>query len=266
MSEPCRHPAWAGSFYPESATELAHQIKSFPCGSSLPQGRLRGIILPHAGYTYSGYTAAQAQATIAKTQAKHIILLGPDHHVGMMANHVSTNATWQTPLGEIAISPLAKKLLQDAPTLFQSNPLSEAKEHSLEVLVPYLQSWLEDFDLLPIVTCQTNPKELAVALAPHIHDDSLLVISSDLSHFLSDDEARLKDHETIAAILDLNLDHLRLNDNKACGLTGICALIHLAKQYAWQPHLLHYATSSETSGDRSRVVGYTSIGFYEDDQ
>ncbi|MDA3972068.1 MAG: AmmeMemoRadiSam system protein B [Desulfobulbaceae bacterium] len=258
-----RTPAWAGSFYPADKESLANQIEAFACETTVSQGRLRGMIMPHAGYIYSGYTAAQARKDVQQTRPKHIILLGPDHHVGMSTSHITHKEYWQSPLGSVPVSKNSARLLDQHPQLFQHNSLSDAKEHSLEVIVPFLQAWLEKFDLLPIVIGQVDPEQLAQALTPYITAETLLVVSSDLSHFLSDDEARAKDENTLAAILDMNLAELAMNTNNACGLTPICTLLNLAQKFSWQPRLLHYSTSGDTSGDYSRVVGYAAIGFYE---
>lgn len=260
-----RTPAWAGSFYPADQESLKKQIESFGCAGSVTKGILRGMVMPHAGYIYSGYTAAQARKDIQHTRPNHIILLGPDHHVGMATSHITNKQYWQSPLGTVPISANAHQLLHQYPNLFQYNELSDAKEHSLEVIVPFLQSWLESFDLLPIVLGQVRPEPLAAALTPYLTPDTLLVVSSDLSHFLSDDEARGKDKKTLAAILDMNFERLAVNNNMACGLTPICTLLSLAQKFAWQPKLLHYSTSGDTSGDYSRVVGYGAIGFYEEE-
>ncbi len=264
--EQIRYPAWAGSFYPADKNELTDQIKSLAGRPAQTSGILRGIIMPHAGYIYSGHTASYAEQDIHENKPETIILMGPDHHVGMATSHVCQKKYWQTPLGDVKISPHAHELLAGHPNLFQENPLADQKEHSLEVIVPFLQSWLAEFQIIPIVTGQIDPIALASALMPLLNNDTLLVISSDLSHFLSDNMARTKDRQTITAILEMDMDHLAINDNKACGLTPIIALLTIAQKLDWHPRLLHYSNSGDISGDTDRVVGYATIGLYEEVQ
>lgn len=261
-----RTPAWAGSFYPANRQELQHQIKTLSTKSQKTGGNLRAMIMPHAGYVYSGHTASYAENDLKKKQPKQIILLGPDHHVGMPTSHVCQKDFWQTPLGDVKISAHSELLQQQHPDIFNLNPLSDQKEHALEVIVPFLQTWLNDFDLLPIVTGQVAPDKLAQAITPLLTDDTVLVISSDLSHFLTDQGAQTKDTETIEAILSLNIQELLMGQNKACGLIPICALLAIATVKNWKPYVLHYSNSGDVSGDKDRVVGYATIGFYEGDQ
>jgi AmmeMemoRadiSam system protein B len=260
-----RKPAWAGSFYPADPDELSRQIKTMAQQATVHSGQLRAVIMPHAGYIYSGTTASYAEHDIRKANPKTIILLGPDHHVGMAASHICREEYWQSPLGRVKLSKKTEELLERYPRIFRHNSLSDQKEHSLEVIVPFLQTWLDNFELLPVVTGQVDPEPLAAALLPLLDNNTLLVISSDLSHFLNDAEARNKDADTINAILNMDIQQLALHDNRACGLIPIAVLISIAETLKWQPQLLHYATSSDSSGDKSRVVGYAAIGFYEED-
>ena len=261
-----RYPTWAGSFYPQAAEDLEHTINTLAPDHPASSKQLRGMIMPHAGYVYSGATASYAGADIKKMAPATIVLLGPDHHVGLSASHICQKKIWQTPLGEIPLSAKNKKLLQDHRHLFVDHPLSDRKEHSLEVILPFLQSWIESFELTPIVTGQVDPTELALAISPLIGEDALLIVSSDLSHFLPAQEAEEKDLATIDAILNMDKEGLSVNNNKACGLTAIMTLLVLAQQQKWTPHLLHYSHSGKTSGEMNRVVGYTTIGFYQEDK
>ncbi len=266
MSPPTyRTPAWAGSFYPANVHNLQNQIKHVAQTTLDVKKGLRGIIMPHAGYIYSGRTASYAEQDLKEKQPTHIILLGPDHHVGMGASHISQKDFWLTPLGKVSISKNSQLLQHQHPGIFKHNVVSEEKEHSLEVIVPFLQTWLHNFDLLPIVTGQIDPHQLATAITPLLSDDTVLVVSSDLSHFLTDRNARNKDADTIESILNLKHNDLAINNNKACGLVPICSLLSIAQSMHWQPRLLHYSNSGEVSGDNNRVVGYATIGFYAED-
>ncbi len=268
MSSSIRSPRWAGSFYPENPDSLRLLIQDLhkqATGDKIDLGsaKLRALILPHAGYVYSGPTAAHGTILLQDQHFKTVILMGPAHHVGVAGSAVSRAATYRTPLGDIPLSPLGGELQGSHPDLFQENISSEQAEHSLEVILPFLQESLGDFTLVPLVVGQTSTERTAQALAPLIDDDVLVVISSDLSHFLDYDSAVHKDRQTLNAILDGDMASLQDNDNKACGMVGIEILLHLAAMKNWQARLLHYANSGDTAGDRDRVVGYGAMAFTE---
>lgn len=262
---PCR---WADSFYPADPASLRALIRDLHTQAAarhldLGSSRLRALILPHAGYIFSGLTAAHGTSLLHTRHYKTILLLGPAHHVGVAGCAVSAADTYRTPLGDIPLSDLGATLLADYPHLFQHNIASEQAEHSLEVILPFLQESLKSFNLLPLVVGQADGAATAQALAPLVNDDFLVVVSSDLSHFLDYDEAVARDHQTLQAIIDFDLKALAANDNQACGMAGIRILLHLARAKGWQPQLLHYTNSGDTAGDRSRVVGYGAIAFTE---
>jgi hypothetical protein len=269
MSSSIRPPRWAGSFYPDNPSHLRTLISDLHQQAlagkiDLKGGKLRALILPHAGYIYSGLTAAHGTILLQESPAKTVILLGPAHHVGVTGTAVSRAVTYCTPLGDIPLSPLGSKLQKNHPDLFEENIASEQAEHSLEVILPFLQEALGDFNLVPLVIGQADTKKTAQALLPFLTDDVLVVVSSDLSHFLDYASAVHKDRQTLKAILDMDTNALIHNDNKACGMVGIQILLVLARLKNWRPHLLHYANSGDTAGDRNRVVGYGAIAFTED--
>lgn len=268
MASSIRSPRWAGSFYPENPDTLRSSIQNLHKQASaekvdLGDAQLRALILPHAGYIYSGFTAAHGTILLKDHHFKTVILLGPAHHVGVAGAAVSNAARYRTPLGDIPLKPQGEMLQKNYPNLFQENISSEQAEHSLEVILPFLQESLGDFNLVPLVVGQTDTEMTARALAPLLDDDALVVVSSDLSHFLNYDSAVHKDKQTIRSILDMDIPALLDNDNKACGMVGIQILLHLARMKNWRPTLLHYANSGDTTGDRDRVVGYGSIAFTE---
>jgi hypothetical protein len=271
MSSAIRLPRWAGSFYPDDPGRLRALIADLHRRAKadrleLDGTRLRALILPHAGYIYSGLTAAHGTSLLAGQSRQTVLLLGPAHHVGVAGIAVSRAATYRTPLGDIRLSPLGGTLARKHPDLFQENIAAEQAEHSLEVILPFLQEALGDFSLLPLVVGRTNTQHTAQALAPLISEDVLVVVSSDLSHFLDYDSAVRKDRQTLQAIVDMDLATLAYDDNMACGMVGIQILIHLARLKKWRPRLLHYTNSGDTAGDRQRVVGYGAIAFSEEDQ
>jgi AmmeMemoRadiSam system protein B/AmmeMemoRadiSam system protein A len=264
-----RKPAYAGSFYPETHAELTALIKHLISGvkqshiNSPPNTSLRALIMPHAGYIYSGLTAAHISLVLKENQFKRVMVLAPDHRVGFTGGAISDVTAYETPLGLIPLN-------QDAATLrgnkylFQAIPASDRLEHSVEVVLPFLQYFLKNFELIPIVLGRGSDlaDRVSSALDPLMDQNTLLVASSDLSHYLSYPEAVDRDRETIKMILDLNAGKLLTRENAACGKIPILVVINMARRHGWQPMLLHYSNSGDTSGDRSRVVGYAAIAFY----
>ncbi len=269
MSSSIRPPRWAGSFYPENPESLRLLIQDLHHQAmadkvDLDDKKVRALILPHAGYIYSGLTAAHGTILLQGQKVNTVFLLGPAHHVGVAGSAISRATTYTTPLGDISLSPLGETLQKEHPDLFQENISSEQAEHSLEVILPFLQEALGDFKLMPLVVGQTDTAGTAQALAPLVKDDDLLVISSDLSHFLDYKSAVSKDRQTLEAVVDMDMTALLYNDNMACGMVGIQILLHLARLKKWRPQLIHYSNSGDTAGDRDRVVGYGAIAFTQE--
>jgi AmmeMemoRadiSam system protein B/AmmeMemoRadiSam system protein A len=264
-----RQPVRAGSFYPAEAAELTGMIdrltqKAQKTRIRLPRDKvLKALIMPHAGYIYSGWTAAHASLVLKKNQFSKVILMGPDHRIGIRNGAICDVAAYQTPLGRIDLHADAAKLRRQ-PALFQSLPVSRDKEHSLEVILPFLHAYLGEFELVPIVIGQANVGALAEALSDIIDDNTLLVVSSDLSHFLDYPDAVAMDRETVRGVIDMNPVILTSRANRACGLMPLLILMEIASRNHWQPVLLHYSNSGDTAGSRSRVVGYTTIAFFGD--
>lgn len=261
-----RSAVWAGIFYPAKSEALRTQIAHL-CNQArqtspplAEHGALRALILPHAGYPFSGQTAAHAARVLAPNKFTKVILIGPDHQVGFRGGAISTATGYSTPLGTIPLHGDAQKLLKQT-DLFHSSTISDQREHSIEVILPFLQYLLGDFSLVPIVLGPGKTEDIAEALRPLINDQTLLVISSDLSHYLPYKEAEVKDQHTIAGILKLDATVLAEN-NSACGKYGLQLLLYLAKKLAWQPVLLHYANSGDTAGSKERVVGYSAMAFF----
>lgn len=269
FSDTVRKPVWAGLFYESDPSALAQSIdqltrKARETRISLPKGkRLRAIIMPHAGYVYSGWTAAHAARVLSPNQFSKVILLGPDHRIGLQRAAICDATAYETPLGKIHLHKDSARLRLQ-PDLFEPLPVSRDREHSLEVLLPFLQRYLHDFQLIPVVAGQGPVPQLAHALDSIIDQDTLLVISSDLSHFLSYAEALVRDRETIDEIINLRPDKLVKEDNRACGKIPLLILTKIALRHHWQPLLLHYSNSGDTAGDRSRVVGYAAVTFWEE--
>jgi AmmeMemoRadiSam system protein B/AmmeMemoRadiSam system protein A len=264
-----RKPVCAGSFYPDTPEELTAIIKQFvnrvkPIHVDRPShSSLKALIIPHAGYIYSGWTASQISLVLKENQFKRVIVMGPDHRIGFQGGAISDVSAYETPLGRIPLNKDAVSLRKKK-DLFRAIPDSDRFEHSVEVVLPYLQYFLKQFEMIPVVLGQGRnlAEKVTAAFDPLQDHTTLLVASSDLSHYLPYQEAVARDRETIKMILNLNADQLKKRENAACGKIPILVIINMAQRHNWHPVLLHYSNSGDTAGDRSRVVGYAAIAFY----
>lgn len=262
-----RKPVYAGSFYPASKDELSKDIARYTRearGSSVkipPGAKLKALILPHAGYIYSGRTAAYASLTLKGQRFSRVVVMGPDHRVGFSGVSISAAEAYETPLGLIRLHDDAARLRKSG-GLFRCVAASDKAEHSVEVVLPFLQTSAGSFTLIPLVMGPGDVGAYASTVCALADDDTLLVASSDLSHFLPQDRAAARDRQTISQITSLNGDGLARDDNRACGAIPIRVILECARQRGWKAQLLHYATSAEASGDTSRVVGYAAIAFF----
>lgn len=261
-----RPAAVAGAFYPGQAETLAQEVDALllaaataATGAPLP----KALIVPHAGYIYSGPVAANAYARIRAGRGliKRVVLLGPVHRVPVRGLALPEAGAFATPLGVVPLDKVAVNAIAQLPQVVISGP-AHALEHSLEVQLPFLQKTLLDFSLVPLAVGDATPEEVAEVLerlwgGP----ETLIVISSDLSHFLSYAAAKNIDGDTARRILDLRGP---LGHDQACGGTPINGLLLAARRHHLQPQLLDLRNSGDTAGDRSRVVGYGSFAFFEE--
>lgn len=256
-----RSPAVAGSFYPAAAPVLAQQIDRFvERAPARPAAPPVALIVPHAGYVYSGPVAASAYARLLplKGKVRHVLLLGPCHFVPMNGlAHPDTDAL-RTPLGDV---PLDDVLLERAEATRHviASAVAHRGEHSLEVQLPFLQRVLGDFDVLPLVVGTASAEEVADVLDTLWMEDVLPIISSDLSHYLPYETARRVDEDTAHHILQLEGP---LDGERACGATAINGLLRVARRRGLHAELLDLRNSGDTAGDRREVVGYGSFAFY----
>jgi AmmeMemoRadiSam system protein B len=261
--EGIRRPAVAGSFYPGRTTALAAMVSTLLADASTSaraDGLPKALIVPHAGYVYSGATAARAYAGLAAARAaiRRVVLLGPVHRVAVRGLALPGVARFATPLGEVALDLAAIAAIRDLPQVVDSAP-AHAHEHALEVQLPFLQSVLDDFTLVPLAVGDATPADVAEVLerlwgGP----ETLIVISSDLSHFLPYAAAQQVDRETAQTILDLQPT---LSHDQACGGTPVNGLLLAARRHGLRPSLLAQCNSGDTAGDKQRVVGYASFAF-----
>lgn len=258
-----RYPYVAGSFYPAKPFELSIIIDNFlDQANPPPGGRLCALICPHAGYVFSGPVAAYGYKllkNLEQTEQWRIILLGPSHFASFLGAAVSLADFWQTSLGQVKVlKDLGQQLLSKQ---IINLPTAQEKEHSLETQIPFLQKTLKNFAILPIVAGDINPLELAQILKPLITNQTLLIISSDLSHYYSYQQANILDNIANLAIPNLDIKKTE-KEVEACGKIGILTLMHLARELSWRGQLLKYQNSGDTLGDKSRVVGYGAYAFY----
>lgn len=258
-----RKPALAGLFYPAAADELRAQLKGLLADTTPSNNeRPRAIIVPHAGYIYSGAAAAQAYARLApwREQIKHVLVLGPPHRVPMCGLALSSATAFATPLGDLPLdrSTMAAFTCEHDVAV---NDLAHAPEYSIEVQLPFLQTVLGDINILPLLVADPSPARLAELLAPSWErDDTLIVISTDLSHFLNDEAARRRDSETDETIM--NLDATRIGPEQACGCRPLNGLLHLAARRAAHIERLALCNSGDSAGSRARVVGYAAYALH----
>lgn len=250
-----REPAVAGVFYPENPIPLQHQIDDMLSSRQGLPLIPKALIVPHAGYIYSGPIAASAYRLLQDQAHKirRVVLLGPSHQVAFRGIAAPEEDLFHTPLGNISIDRQSIRQLQSQNLI---NVRSDAHrwEHSLEVQLPFLQRVLGEFALLPLVVGDASPQEVANALrASWGGEETLIVVSSDLSHYHPYSEARQIDRETSAMIESLNGT---LNGEQACGCRAVNGLLTLAQEKQLSITTLDVRNSGDTAGDRDRVVGY----------
>jgi AmmeMemoRadiSam system protein B len=222
----------------------------------------KALIVPHAGYIYSGSTAALAYARLlpARRSIRRVVLLGPVHRVPVRGLALPGVSAFATPLGEIEIDPAAVAAISPLRQVVVS-PAAHALEHSLEVQLPFLQTVLADFTLLPLAVGEATAAEVAQVLAALWGGpETLIVISSDLSHFLPYRTAQAVDQATVQRILALNGP---LTHDQACGGTPVNGLLLAAQAQHLRPELLGLCNSGDTAGEQGRVVGYAAFAFLE---
>ncbi len=260
-----RPAAVAGMFYPGDPVELTHDVDAMlaEAEARAPHFQPKALIAPHAGYIYSGPVAASAYSLLKPVaqRIRRVVLLGPTHRVAVRGLALPGAIAFSTPLGTIAIDEAAAQQIAGMPQVTVS-PQAHALEHSLEVHLPFLQTMLPDFKLLPLAVGMASPEEVMEVLETLWGgDETLIVISSDLSHFLPYDLAKQMDDETARAIL-----HLRqpVSHEQACGGTPVNGLILAARHHHLTPHLLDLRNSGDTAGSRDSVVGYGAFAFTEE--
>lgn len=285
MEARVRRPAVAGQFYPGRTEDLQTEINRCLRGAagSEDAAPVRALIAPHAGYTYSGPTAGKAYARLKeRTDIRRVVVLAPTHRVAMRGISVGNYTAYQTPLGSIPVDTAACERLVEAHDLITTREDAHALEHSLEVQLPFLQTVLADWKLVPVVCGQLDPHQVR-AIARHLRDqlwgaDTLWVVSSDFTHFgrsfgyapfQKDVPERIKelDGGAIDAILarepDTFLDYIEKTGATICGRMPIAILLAALQRDTenWQVELVEYTTSGKMTGDYRHSVSYASLAF-----
>jgi len=259
-----RLPAVAGLFYPDDPYELRAVVRGFlDAAAPLPPGRPKVLIVPHAGYVYSGPVAASAYRGLVglADSIERVVLAGPSHRVPVPGIAVPEVAAFDTPLGRVPLDAETVARLLSLPHVYGTN-LPHRMEHSLEVQLPFLQMTLEDFKLVPLAVGDASAATVAAVLeACWGGPETLIVISTDLSHYRDYDSARRADTATARAILQREDD---FRDEQACGCRLLNGLMRIARARDLRVEELDLRNSGDTSGDRSRVVGYGAFALYGD--
>lgn len=256
---PVRPPAVDGLFYPNEPDELADAITS--CFADAVQLSAdapvpKALVVPHAGYVYSGPIAGSGYLRLrtASGTIRRVVLLGPSHWVPVRGLAVSSAAAFETPFGLVPVDDTARRTALEHPSVGVGD-LAHAREHSLEVQLPFLQAVLDSFDVLPLVVGHVDDEAIAEVLASLAGGaETLIVISTDLSHYEPYEVARVRDQHTASAIVALAPD--RIDDHDACGAYPLRGLLRWARAEGLRVEQLDLRNSGDTAGDHSKVVGY----------
>ncbi len=257
-----RPTAVAGVFYDDDPDVLAPAVDAYvaaapPSDAASP----KAMIGPHAGYVYSGPTAGVAYAALAARRGdiSRVVLAGPAHRVAIRGVGISTASHWASPLGPVEVDWAASDQLVER-GLAVDGDIAHAPEHSLEVHLPFLQRTLGTFTLVPLIVGQATPEQVAAAYDEVWGgEETLVVVSSDLSHYLDHDTATARDRRTAEAVLEGRVADIASDD--ACGAVPIRGLLVCARRRGMEARLLDLRTSGDTAGDRRRVVGYGAFAF-----
>lgn len=257
-----RPPAVAGLFYPRDPGELRAEVEAFLAAADPPPGPApAALVAPHAGYVYSGPVAASAFATLGarRDEIRRVVLLGPSHYIAFDGLALAPQRAFRTPLGDVEVDPAAAAAIRDLPQVALLEA-PHAREHALEVELPFLQVVLAGFTLVPLAVGDAAPDEVAEVLARLDADaDTLVVVSTDLSHYLDYDSAQARDRATGRAIVELDAGRIGAHD--ACGRVPLNGLLVRARERGWRARELDRRSSGDTAGPRDRVVGYGAYAF-----
>jgi len=261
MAPSVRAPAVAGTFYPAEPGRLAADVRSYLAATETQTlgFALRILVVPHAGYMYSGPVAATGYRILEGVEApRRIVMIGPSHYEPFSGLALPGVELLETPLGMVAVDMECANDAQSSALVIDS-VAAHRREHSLEVQLPFLQVVVPDVPVVPLLTGAVDAVEAADVVAPLLDDTTLLLISSDLSHFHDATTARRIDAGTAESIR--RLDPVALDRESACGRTGIQIALHLARRNGYEADVLDLRNSADTAGHPERVVGYGTFAF-----
>ena len=263
-----RPPAVAGRFYPANPAHLQDAVDSYLDGAPARElGDVRAVIAPHAGYPYSGPIAGYSfRALTGKPERRYTVyLMGPAHYVPVDGVAIGLVERFDTPLGSVPVAVEEAEALAERGAPFREERQAHTREHCLEVELPFLQTVLPDFQIVPLLFGDVDPEPVTRNLAELMTDDPqrLIVVSSDLSHYHHYEAAQRIDQAFLEAVVAGDAD--RAARGEACGISPILTLMAIAERLDWQPTLLHYRNSGDTGGDKSEVVGYAAVAYMAPD-
>jgi len=251
-------------FYPARADELGRQVQAHLANARDLGAAPKAIVVPHAGYVYSGDVAAEGYAQLRPhaDTIRRVVLIGPSHRVAFHGLALPAATAFDTPFGRVEVDSAARALLANHPAVVVSDR-AHALEHSLEVQLPFLQSVLTDFQLVPLVAGDVAAADVADVLTTLWGGaETVIVVSTDLSHFHDYRSAQALDADTAGRILTMHPD---LAGEDACGCVGLNGFLVAARRHGLAPRQLRLLNSGDTAGDRARVVGYGAFAFYDAD-
>ncbi len=270
----------SGSFYSKDKNELSLELKTlFKNSKTFTKEAINALIVPHAGYVFSAKTATIAYKTLNK-KYKNIFLLGSSHHINVNGASIYNKGNYQTPLGEVKVNQtIVKKLIQESP-LISYHKDAHTKEHTLEVQLPFLQTlYGDDLQIVPIIMATSDVDTIhtiSKLLEPYFNEDNLFVISTDLSHYPTYDNANSVDMKTLTSITTNNtqefINRVVANEDSnipnlhtsACGWSSILTLMYLTQNQDYTYEILEYTNSGDTKyGDKQKVVGYGAMRIYK---
>jgi AmmeMemoRadiSam system protein B len=255
-----RRSYFAGSFYPASAEEIERYIEAFDkVKHEVLELHPRALIVPHAGYVYSGFTANLAYTQLEPSR-RRIIVIGPSHRVAYEGMSISLYDEYETPFGNLTVDRAYAQELKEKFAIDFSDGMHQ--EHSTEVQMPFIKHYLPEAKVVEIVYGRQDPAALSEVIEYLLQEENnLVVISTDLSHFYKEEDANMLDTLCLKAIAEEDIEMLH-RGCEACGKIGVEAMVLASKRMGLTSKLLDYRTSSWASQDRSSVVGYTSAIFY----
>jgi MEMO1 family protein len=267
-----RSSAFSGSFYSSSSKKLSHQISLLfeNCSNFCSTKNIQGLVVPHAGYYYSGAVAASGFNQIKKNNYERIVIIGPSHRLSFSGASIFDGSAYETPLGLLSLDEECISTLRSQSKLFQFIPQAHEHEHSIEVELPFIQTLFKNtIPIVPIVIGDKDRNSIR-AIATMLHricsDNTLFIASSDFSHFYTDEIARNMDYRAKDLILDNDLEKIFSEDSskniEMCGVSAILIVSMIMKKRGFKNiEAYQYANSGDKSEDKSSVVGYWSIGY-----